>query len=116
MRRTKEEIRSYAKKRNELCARIRELIVEQLYLDLDPDFLGNDSPLFGRGLELDSIDALELAVGIYDKFNVTISDGDTSVFGTVNTMADYIMSRQEEESPQGDENPSEEQSGNQDEL
>lgn len=96
MRQSREEILSYASGRRKLCSGIRELIVEQLYLDLDPEYLSDDQPLFGRGLELDSIDALELAVGIYEKYGVTISDGDTSVFGTVNTIADYIQARQAE--------------------
>lgn len=93
---SKEKVWSYAKRRREMCAAIKRMIVEQLCLDLDPEFITDDQPLFGRGLELDSIDALELAVGIYSEFSVTISDGDSSVFSSVNQLADYIMEKQEE--------------------
>lgn len=87
----REEILRYAEERGALCRSIREMLVEQLCLETDPDFLTNDQPLFGRGLELDSIDSLELAVGIYDRFQVTINDGETEAFSSVNALADYVM-------------------------
>ena len=88
---TKNDILTYAKNREEICNRIKQIIVNQLCLDIDPNFITDDQPLFGRGLELDSIDALELAVGIYSDFSVTISDGNSKVFSSVNTLADYII-------------------------
>lgn len=86
----KEEIVKKAEKREAICKKIKEMIVEQLDLTLNPEFITNDQPIFGRGLELDSIDALELAVGIYDLFEVTVTDDNTTIFSSVNTMADYI--------------------------
>lgn len=77
-----------------VCAAIKRIIVEQLCLEIEPEFITNDQPLFGRGLELDSIDALELAVGIFSEFSVTVSDGNSAVFSSVNTIADYIMSQE----------------------
>lgn len=88
----KEEIILKAQKRALLCAKIKKMMVEQLDLEIDPNFITNDQPIFGRGLELDSIDALELAVGIYDQFDVTVTDDNTTIFSSVNTMADYIQS------------------------
>lgn len=88
----KEEIILKAQKRASLCAQIKKMMVEQLDLEIDPNFITNDQPIFGRGLELDSIDALELAVGIYDQFEVTVTDDNTTIFSSVNTMADYIQS------------------------
>jgi acyl carrier protein len=90
-KKTKNEIKEYAAKRKEISSQMKNIIVEQLSLDLEPEFITDDQPLFGRGLELDSIDALELAVGIYNSFNVTVEDGDSGVFSSVNTMVDYIM-------------------------
>lgn len=87
----KEEVVLYAQKRKEICKKLKEMIVNQLCLDMDPTFLTDDQPLFGRGLELDSIDSLELAVGIFDIFGVTIVDGEVEVFSSVNSMADYVM-------------------------
>ncbi|MBR3770977.1 MAG: acyl carrier protein [Clostridium sp.] len=88
----KEEIKEYAAQRKEVCLKLKNMIVEQLCLEVEPAFITDDQPLFGRGLELDSIDALELAVGVFDTFQITLSDGDTNVFSSVNSMADYIMS------------------------
>lgn len=93
----KEEILTYAKEREALCREIREMLVEQLCLETNPDFLTNDQPLFGRGLELDSIDSLELAVGIFDHFQVTINDGETEAFSSVNALADYVMAHRSNE-------------------
>lgn len=94
---SKQEIIAYAEKRRGICSKIKEIIVEQLSLDLPPDFIADNQPLFGRGLELDSIDALELAVGIYNEYYITVQDGDTDVFSSVNTMADYIMEHYNED-------------------
>lgn len=94
---TREEVLQYAEKRREICEKIKEIIVEQLCLDIEPAFITDDQPLFGRGLELDSIDALELAVGIYNEFSVTVSDGESEVFSSVNTIADYVMENMDDD-------------------
>ena len=93
----KEEILSYARERKKLCSDLKELIVEQLCLDMDPRFLTDDQPLFGRGLELDSIDSLELVVGIFNHFQVTINDEETAAFSSVNALADYVIAHQGQE-------------------
>ncbi len=95
---SKEEILEYAKKRRMVCAAVKRIIVDQLCLDIEPEFITNDQPLFGRGLELDSIDALELAVGIFSEFSVTVSDGNSAVFSSVNTIVDYILSQDYDDS------------------
>ncbi|MDR1550084.1 MAG: phosphopantetheine-binding protein [Hungatella sp.] len=87
----KEEILQYALKRKEICLKLKEMVVEKLYLEMEPEFITDDQPLFGRGLELDSIDSLELAVGIYDTFQNKLPDGDANVFSSINSMADYII-------------------------
>ncbi|MBW2006679.1 MAG: acyl carrier protein [Deltaproteobacteria bacterium] len=53
------------------------MIIETLKLeDVTAEEIGNDSPLFGDGLGLDSIDALELVVAIEKHFDVIIEDED----------------------------------------
>ncbi|EPR12218.1 phosphopantetheine-binding protein [Ruminiclostridium papyrosolvens] len=84
------DIYKKAEEREKLCREIKSMMVEQLDIEMDPEFITNDQPIFGRGLELDSIDALELAVGIYDKFEISVTDDNTTIFSSVNTMADYI--------------------------
>lgn len=102
---TKEQVIEYAVKRKEVVSRLKEMIVEQLSLDIEPEFISDDQPLFGRGLELDSIDALELAIGIYNTYDITLSDGDTAIFSSVNTMADCVLvklGKEQEDSQDGD--------------
>lgn len=98
LERTKDETLEYANKRKIICSELKQMIVEQLCLEIDPNFITDDQPLFGRGLELDSVDALELATGIYDKYMITLSDGDTTVFSSVNTMADCVLKNLEADS------------------
>lgn len=76
--------------RQRLCSEIKKMIVEQLSLDINPSWITDDQPLFGRGLELDSIDTLEIAVGLQDTFDVTMSDDNMEYLGSVNKIADYV--------------------------
>lgn len=93
---TYEETKEQALKRKELTERLKELIVERLDLDIEPELITDDQPIFGRGLGLDSIDALELFVAIEDEFNVTVFDDNIEVFSSINKLADYIVENQEE--------------------
>ena len=63
------------KKENaELALEIKKMIVESLNLeDIRPEDIETNAPLFGDGLGLDSIDALELGIAMKKKFGVTIS-------------------------------------------
>ncbi|MDP9151852.1 MAG: phosphopantetheine-binding protein [Myxococcota bacterium] len=72
---------------------LKRLIVGELNLKgRDPETIGDDSPLFGEGLGLDSLDALQLAVSIEEKFGVRIPEGEgaRAVFLSVRTLADYV--------------------------
>ncbi len=88
-----------AMRRRELNERIKQIIVKNLDLDRDPALIADDQPLFGRGLGLDSLDALEIVVSIEEEFGVTIHDDDVAVFGSVNKVADYILAQQDGEQP-----------------
>ncbi|MGW4947545.1 acyl carrier protein [Actinoplanes sp. NPDC004185] len=87
---TVEEMRLTAKRQQELCGRIKEMLVERLGLPLDVEWITDDQPLFGRGLELDSVDALEISVGVNALFGVTIHDDDREAFGSVAKLAERI--------------------------
>ena len=78
----------------ELVARLKELIVGGLKLvDLAPADIQEDEALFGEGLGLDSLDALELALIVEENFGVTIPDEDVgrNAFRSVSGLADYIL-------------------------
>ncbi|MDR0501493.1 MAG: phosphopantetheine-binding protein [Coriobacteriales bacterium] len=83
-------IKSQIAERNELCNSIRKIIVERLMLDIPVDFISNDQPLVGRGLELDSIDSLEISVAVNMEMDITITDNSSDIFSSVNRMADFI--------------------------
>lgn len=83
--------------RQRITTKLKEIIVDSLNLDIDPEVIQDDQPLFGRGLELDSIDALELSMHVTNEFNVEISDDDMTVWSSINKLADYIMENGENE-------------------
>ena len=79
-----------------LLPRLKRLIVATLRLEgLDPESIGDDQLLFGEGLGLDSIDALELVVAIEREFAVAIPEGkvDHDVFRSVRTLALWLAQR-----------------------
>ena len=72
---------------------IKQLIVEALQLeDVDPASISDTDALFGSGLNLDSIDALELATAISRKYDVKVSqDQETrDAFRSVSHLAEFI--------------------------
>jgi len=71
---------------------LKTLIITRLRLEKTPDDIDETKPLFGEGLGLDSIDALELVVGLEEEFNITIPDEDVGkeAFASVNALAHYI--------------------------
>jgi acyl carrier protein len=77
----------------DLTHEIKELIINSLNLEgTGPEQIGDDDPLFGGGLGLDSIDALELAVAIERTYKVTIPDEAVGkqVFSSVKALAKYV--------------------------
>lgn len=78
---------------NTLIQELKEKIITQLNLeDMNPEELGDDTPLFGEGLGLDSIDALELIVMLDKHYGIKLSDPKQGrkVFETIRTMAEFI--------------------------
>lgn len=84
------------KTRQEVVDQIKDVLIESLMLDLDKELIMNDQPLFGRGLELDSIDALELSIGLSTTFEVEINDDDMAVLSSVNKLADFVIENSED--------------------
>jgi acyl carrier protein len=77
----------------ELRREIKQLIVKELNLEgRDPESIQDDAPLFGEGLGLDSLDALQLAMSIEEQLGVRIPEGDEAraVFRSVSAIADYV--------------------------
>jgi len=73
---------------------IKELIISSLGLeDVRPDDIENDQPLFGDGLGLDSIDALELGLALQKRYGVSMSADSEQVrrhFASVDALAAFV--------------------------
>lgn len=77
-----------------LVDELKELIIKSLKLeDINPGDIDPSAQLFGNGLGLDSIDALELLVAVEKKYGVRIPDEDVGkeAFSSINALSEYIM-------------------------
>jgi acyl carrier protein len=77
-----------------LVDEIKRLIIESLNLeDLSPEDIDTEAPLFGEGLGLDSIDALELGIAVQKRYGIQLSAeaSDTKAhFRSVATLAAFV--------------------------
>lgn len=79
-----------------LKTRIKQLVVDRLKLEIDPATIEDSQALFGDdGLGLDSIDALELVLGIEQEFGVRIDDEEvgSQALASVDALADFVLTR-----------------------
>jgi acyl carrier protein len=81
----------------DLKLKLKQQIIEALNLEgMKPEEIADDEPLFGEGLGLDSIDALELIVLLEKNYSIRIEDpkDGRQIFESINTMAAFIQSKQ----------------------
>ena len=79
----------------ELILELKKKIIEVLNLEeMQPEDIDAEAPLFGEGLGLDSIDALELIVMMEKQYGIKLKDPKEgkAIFKSVATMAEYISS------------------------
>jgi len=79
--------------REEILAQIRRILIDGLDVKREPDEIDPDAPLFGSGLGLDSIDAVELALLVEERLGVRLED-DTMArasMRTVNSLVDRVI-------------------------
>ena len=78
---------------------VAELIVNSLNLeDIQPEDINPEEPLFNKGLGLDSIDALELAMAISKKYGFQLRSDDPDnerIFSSLRALADYISNNRQ---------------------
>ena len=76
--------------------RIKRLIVDSLHLEgIRPEMIEDEAPLFGEGLGLDSVDALELVVALEKEFGIKIKSQELGreVFSSVSSLSEFIGAR-----------------------
>lgn len=89
-----------------LESKIKECIVNRLNLEVDPNEINDDAPIFnsattessetdfeGKSLDLDSVDALEIVVALNNEYDVEITDNDMMIFQSIRTIADFIREK-----------------------
>ena len=72
---------------------IKQLIISELDLrGKTAEQIVDDEPLFGAGLGLDSLDALQLAMAVEERFGIQVPEGDEAkaIFGSVTALADFV--------------------------
>jgi acyl carrier protein len=77
----------------DLKRELKELLISALSLeDVTPETIDDAAPLFGAGLGLDSIDALELAVALERHFHIAIPDEEVArqAFASIDALAAFI--------------------------
>lgn len=82
---------------SEIKLRIKQILVDRLKLDRAPESIGDAEPLFGPdGLGLDSIDALELVLGVEQEFGVKIENEEvgSEALSSVDRLAEFVTARQ----------------------
>lgn len=83
---------------SELKSNLKHLLVENLMLQITPEQIGDDQPLFGPdGLGLDSVDALQLVVALEKHHGLKLADAEVArkTLHTVNTIAAAITAPRE---------------------
>ena len=79
---------------DDLISQLKTMIIDGLRLeDITPDDLSPDAALFGGGLGLDSIDALEIGVMLDRQYGVKITSGDernNQIFASLRSLAEFV--------------------------
>jgi acyl carrier protein len=80
---------------DDLISQLKTMLIEGLRLeDITADDLSADTTLFGGGLGLDSIDALEIGVMLDRQFGIKVTSGDernNQIFVSLRSLADFVV-------------------------
>ncbi len=79
----------------EIEARIKEMVVDRLFLKVNPDQLASDASLIDD-YGVDSVALLELVVGLEEAFGIVVEDDDFDIgnFSSVKALSEFVAKRQ----------------------
>jgi len=73
---------------------VTDMLITALHLNIQPDDLDPDTPLFGSGLGLDSVDAVMIVVELESRYDISISEEEGKhAMRTVNSIIDLVISK-----------------------
>jgi len=79
--------------RSDVVTRVKRNLISRLSLPYTEDDLHEDVSLLGSGLGLDSLDALEVVLGIEQEFGVKIAEGNVGLLRSINTLVDFVLEK-----------------------
>ncbi len=86
----------------ETRARLKQIIIDYLNLEgMTPEMIEDEAPLFGEGLGLDSVDALELVVALEKEYGIRIENPESSreAFTSVATLVAFVEQQRNQATP-----------------
>jgi acyl carrier protein len=86
-----EKVKEHAALYADINERVKRLLIERLNLPYKEDEIADDSALFGLGLGLDSVDALEIACSIEQEFGIRVRDEDMMIFRSIMSITDFVV-------------------------
>ena len=90
----KQQVVKYVQCRQKIIDQLRELLIDVAQLQIEPERLDPDTPLFASGFGLDSIDAVEILVGVEQQFQLNLEEGGALsplYLRTLNTITDLVL-------------------------
>ena len=78
-------------KRAEVINAMKKELIKRLNLPYKPEDMHEDISLFGAGLGLDSLDALEVVLCVEHCFGIKIPENNVSILRSINTLVDYVI-------------------------
>ena len=82
-------------KAERIAEQVKILVLQILQVDIDPDEIADDEPLFGDGLDADSMLALELVAAIEEAFAIEVTDEELRVelFQSLRSLVEYVQEK-----------------------
>lgn len=89
-------MQSKIEERKEVLFTIKTEIVQRLNISREPSQIDDDTPLFGNGLKLDSVDTTEIIVMLDKVFDIEVSESDNpSYMRSINSLVSFVITKRQ---------------------